>query len=137
MAETIRQPRDLETRAKMERPLKWMPPQLLPDPNPEPGFAFAGWGGDCSSTGNCVVGMNADKTVSASFTELPQYPVKTIKTGTGVISSDPAGIFCGGVHNQCSASFSHARLTASPHPGYEFIKWRGCPSPCCWHCASR
>ena len=40
MAETIRQPRDLETRAKMERPLKWMPPQLLPDPNPEPGFAF-------------------------------------------------------------------------------------------------
>jgi hypothetical protein len=40
MAETIRQPRDLETRAKMERPTKWMPPQLLPDPNPEPGFAF-------------------------------------------------------------------------------------------------
>ena len=40
MAETIRQPRDLETRAKMERPAKWMPPQLLPDPNPEPGFAF-------------------------------------------------------------------------------------------------
>lgn len=40
MAETIRQPRDLETRAKMERPTKWTPPQLLPDPNAEPGFAF-------------------------------------------------------------------------------------------------
>jgi hypothetical protein len=40
MAETIRQPRELETRAKMVRPTKWMPPQLLPDPNPEPGYAF-------------------------------------------------------------------------------------------------
>lgn len=32
--------RDLETRATMERPKKWMPPQLLPDPIPEPGYAF-------------------------------------------------------------------------------------------------
>lgn len=32
--------RDLESRAKTERPKQWMPPQLLPDPNPEPGYAF-------------------------------------------------------------------------------------------------
>ena len=32
--------RDLETREKMERPKQWMPPQLLPDPNPEPGYVF-------------------------------------------------------------------------------------------------
>ena len=35
-----RTPRDLETREKIERPKQWMPPQLLPDPNPEPGYAF-------------------------------------------------------------------------------------------------
>jgi hypothetical protein len=35
-----RTPRDQETRAKYERPAKWMPPQLLPDPTPEPGYAF-------------------------------------------------------------------------------------------------
>ena len=35
-----RAPRELDTRAKMERPKKWTPPQLLPDPNPEPGYAF-------------------------------------------------------------------------------------------------
>jgi hypothetical protein len=35
-----RTPRELETRVKMERPTKWSPPQLLPDPTPEPGFAF-------------------------------------------------------------------------------------------------
>jgi len=40
MEKTTRQPRELETREKMERPAKWMPPQLLPDPNPEPGYAF-------------------------------------------------------------------------------------------------
>jgi hypothetical protein len=35
-----RNPRELDTRAKAERPKQWMPPQLLPDPNPEPGYAF-------------------------------------------------------------------------------------------------
>ena len=40
MATTERTPRELETRTKMERPAKWTPPQLLPDPTPEPGFAF-------------------------------------------------------------------------------------------------
>lgn len=40
MAITERTPRELDTRAKMERPTKWTPPQLLPDPTPEPGYAF-------------------------------------------------------------------------------------------------
>jgi hypothetical protein len=32
--------RDTETRAQTERTRKWMPPQLLPDPHPEDGYAF-------------------------------------------------------------------------------------------------
>ena len=39
MAES-RLARELETRTTFERPKRWMPPQLLPDPNPEPGYAF-------------------------------------------------------------------------------------------------
>lgn len=40
MAET-RTPRDLDTRESAERPKKrWTPPQLLPEPNPEPGYVF-------------------------------------------------------------------------------------------------
>ena len=35
-----RTPRELESRAKSERPKQWMPPTLLPDPNPEPGYVF-------------------------------------------------------------------------------------------------
>jgi hypothetical protein len=35
-----RTPRDLDTREKFERPKQWMPPELLPTPNPEAGYAF-------------------------------------------------------------------------------------------------
>jgi hypothetical protein len=38
--EQIRASRDLSTRETTARPKKWAPPQLLPDPNPEPGYAF-------------------------------------------------------------------------------------------------
>jgi len=40
MTEQIRKSRDLDTRAATARPTKWMPPQLLPDPLPEDGYAF-------------------------------------------------------------------------------------------------
>jgi len=32
--------RETESRDKTERPKRWMPPQLLPTPNPEPGYGF-------------------------------------------------------------------------------------------------
>ena len=32
--------RELDTRAKDERPRSWAPPTLLPDPTPEPGYTF-------------------------------------------------------------------------------------------------
>jgi len=35
-----RAPRAMKTRESDERPKSWTPPQLLPDPNPEPGYAF-------------------------------------------------------------------------------------------------
>ncbi len=40
MATTERTPRALESRAADARPTMWKPPELLPDPTPEPGFAF-------------------------------------------------------------------------------------------------
>ena len=32
--------REQDTRLRTERPKQWMPPQLLPDPTPEPGYGF-------------------------------------------------------------------------------------------------
>ena len=40
MEKSTRLARELDTREKTERPAKWMPPQLLPDPTPEAGYAY-------------------------------------------------------------------------------------------------
>lgn len=87
---------------------------------------FTGWSGDCSGSGACPLTMSANKSVTANFIELPKYLVKVTKPSTGVVSSEPAGILCGGPNRQCASSFSSAKLTATPNPGFEFIKWNGC-----------
>ena len=33
-------PRDMQTRELTERPKQWMPPELLPEPDKQPGFAY-------------------------------------------------------------------------------------------------
>jgi hypothetical protein len=40
MAEQKREPRQMEMRSEQERPKAWMPPTLLPDPDPEEGWKF-------------------------------------------------------------------------------------------------
>ena len=40
MEKAARPSRDLSTRETKERPKHWMPPQLLPDPTPEEGYAY-------------------------------------------------------------------------------------------------
>lgn len=40
MDEQVRTPRSKESRNEYQRPAKWMPPQLLPEPEPEEGWAF-------------------------------------------------------------------------------------------------
>lgn len=39
MAEN-RNPRNLETRTELARPQQWTPPELLPEPDKQPGFAY-------------------------------------------------------------------------------------------------
>lgn len=40
MTNQKRESREQETRVEAERPKRWMPPALLPDPEPEEGYAF-------------------------------------------------------------------------------------------------
>jgi len=35
-----RTPREMSNREATQRPARWMPPQLLPDPKPEPGYVY-------------------------------------------------------------------------------------------------
>jgi len=57
-----RTPREHETRMASERPNRWRPPQLLPDPNPEPGYTFR-W------IRVSMLGKDDAKNISTSFAE--------------------------------------------------------------------
>jgi hypothetical protein len=98
---------------------------------PGPGSEPVVWGGCESVTaeGKCVVTMSTAKSVTATF-DLPvfQLTVEKAGTGTGTVTSSPAGIECGGV---CSAPFtekSTVTLTGSPGVNSAAVVWAGCTS---------
>ncbi|MDO9399544.1 MAG: FG-GAP-like repeat-containing protein, partial [bacterium] len=89
------------------------------------GSRFVGWsGGGCSGAGACDVTMDSAKTVSANF-ELLKLTVEIDRTGTGsgIITSAPAGISCG---TDCSEVYNNNTsvvLTATPLAGSKFVGW--------------
>ncbi len=95
--------------------------------SPAAGSKFAGWsGGGCSGTGTCSVTMTAATTVTATF-NINTYPLTLTKggTGSGTVTSSPAGINCG---LDCSEVYSYntvVTLTAVPDTGSAFTGWSG------------
>jgi hypothetical protein len=95
---------------------------------PAAGSAFSGWsGGGCSGTGSCQVTMSAAESVTATFDVVPPetLSVSTSGSGSGSVTSSPAGIDCG---STCSASFGQGTvvtLTATPAAGSTFSGWAG------------
>lgn len=94
---------------------------------PSAGSTFVGWSGSgCSGTGTCVVTVNAAKSVNAQFDLSPSTLTVTLAgTGTGVVTSVPAGINCPGT---CAAPFAPAStvtLTAVANAGSTFSGWSG------------
>ena len=95
---------------------------------PAAGSTFAGWSGACTGTGPCVVTMTAARAVTAAFTATTTtHPLTVTRAGagSGVVTSSPAGINCGGT---CSASFNSGTvvtLTATPAAGSTFGGWTG------------
>lgn len=97
---------------------------------PDAGSQFMGWsGGGCSGTGTCDVTLDDDKTVTADFA-VDAFP-KTLTasktgTGSGTVTSAPAGIDCG---VDCSESYPHGTvvtLTATPDAATSsFAGWSG------------
>ncbi len=95
-------------------------------PTPATGSAFTGWTGDCSGTGSCTLTMNADHTVGATFSQIPEeLTVRKSGTGSGSVTSSPAGINCG---STCAHSYIYGtsvQLTATPVLGSSFDGWSG------------
>jgi ABC-type cobalt transport system substrate-binding protein len=93
-----------------------------------PDSRFVGWGGDCSSFGAspaATVITDADQSCSAEFRLRPPLTVTKTGRGTGTVSSQPPGIFCGAT---CMGRFdegSVVTLTASPDAGSQFVRWAG------------
>ena len=91
-----------------------------PDLNSE----FLGWTGatDCAETTTCTVTMDESKTVQAEFT----WVLTVIKTGSGSVSSLPAGMSCAADITTCAAGFepgTNVVLSASPSSGSKFVGW--------------
>src|SRR4029079_1958972 len=62
------------------------------------GSTFAGWSGACTGTGLCAVTMSAARSATASFTLDPvlfALSIGKVGTGSGTVTSNPAGISCG------------------------------------------
>ncbi len=95
-------------------------------PTAAAGSTFAGWSGACTGTGACTVSMTAAKSVTATF-NLQTFALTATKSGTGsgTITSSPAGINCGAT---CSANYTigtSVTLTATAGAGSTFGGWTG------------
>jgi hypothetical protein len=113
-----------------------------------PGATFTGWTGadDCTGTDACAVTMNQMRSVTATFATTPnetpnetpdetptEDPFEThhtltvtrLGTGSGTVTSAPAGITCG---DACGAPYAHdtlVTLAATPAAGSTFTGWTG------------
>lgn len=96
---------------------------------PAAGYSFTGWSGACTGVGTCDVSMSSDQTVSATFTQNTagtyQLSVSMAGSGSGTVTSSPAGINC--TSGTCTANFSAntlVTLTASTSSS-TFTGWSG------------
>jgi hypothetical protein len=90
-------------------------------PTPANGWSFSSWGGACGGSGGCTVAMNAAESVTATFVQDVALSVSV--TGSGAVTSSPAGINCGSTCNASFAPGTQVTLTATPANGWKFNGW--------------
>ncbi len=91
---------------------------------PDSGAAFTGWsGGGCSGTGTCTVTLNGATAVTASFTT--PLSVALGGTGSGTVTSLPAGINCGAACTTSYPAGTAVTLTPTPASNSSFAGWLG------------
>ncbi len=90
------------------------------------GYGFSGWSGGCAGTApTCTLTLSAHQTVTATFNATAPSLLTVVKTGSGTVSSVPAGITCG---SDCSESYpanTAVTLSATAASGYGFSGWSG------------
>ncbi len=85
------------------------------------GWKFDHWEGDVPSGHEAdnplIITMDSDKTVTAVFTEIPQYTLTVDTEGQGDVSLNPTG----GTYDEGT----QVTLTAIEAPGWKFDHWEG------------
>ncbi len=96
---------------------------------PGPDSSFSGWEGDCSGDGPVMtVTMSDFKFCTAIFTrDKFSLNVTKIGTGTGTVTSTPAGIDCGEDCTEVYMVDTVVSLTPVPAGGSSFAGWTGNP----------
>ena len=92
------------------------------------GFTFGGWLGACANlTGPCNVRMTSNQIVQALFNPIGggTSTLSVTKTGSGTVTSNPAGISCGATCASSFASGGTVTLTATAASGSTFTGWSG------------
>jgi hypothetical protein len=97
---------------------------------PTGGSTFTGWSGaGCGATSECTVLMDSAKAVTATFEGLFTLSVSARGSGTGDVTSRPAGVNCAvGDVGACSVRFAggtQVELTANARAGTTFAGWGG------------
>jgi uncharacterized repeat protein (TIGR02543 family) len=85
---------------------------------PAAGWSFSGWSVDLTGTTNpSTITMDSNKTVTATFTQNPEFTLTVNTVGNGSVSKNP---------NQTTyTSGTPVELTANPTDGYTFTGWSG------------
>jgi PKD repeat protein len=92
---------------------------------PASGSRFVTWGGACSLSGVCEVTMSEARSVTATFEPAHTLTVSRLGTGSGTVTSDPAGIQCGNDCTEDYASGAIVQLTATANTTSVFTGWAG------------
>ncbi len=96
---------------------------------PAMGSVFVAWGGVCSGSGACVLNMDANKTVTATFDTAPPdtFPLDVTidPSGTGDGSVTGTNIDCPGDCNEIYTEGTSITLTPNPATGSVFVTWSG------------
>ena len=92
--------------------------------NPADAYQFSEWDGDCTGSDGCVVTMNSDKSVTASFVRVFTLTTHANLPVGGTVSPNNA---------TSHTADSHVTVIANPTDGHQFSGWGGdCTgrSPC-------
>ena len=94
---------------------------------PATGSIFSGWSGTGCSTGSATMSANRNCTATFNAQPVQTFGLSVTKagTGSGTVTSSPAGINCGGDCAESYTSGTVVALSAIPAGGSIFSGWSG------------